>query len=137
MPGSRSVLGSEEVSFWIGTDQPVPPTAVAPSETSVKTCVPSGSITPAEVTAVSMARVAPSRAALSIPNGALHLEHRRDSGGLLVWQDGHSTIKINSLTCGSVYYTVTQIDGTRQTKRYWETAKVPLAQESCRAWRTQ
>jgi hypothetical protein len=34
--------------------------------------------------------------ALSMPNGALHLEQRRDSGGLLVWQDGHSTI-INNL----------------------------------------
>jgi hypothetical protein len=35
--------------------------------------------------------------ALSIPNGTLHLEHSRESGGLVVWQIGHSTI-INSLS---------------------------------------
>jgi hypothetical protein len=79
MPGSSEALGSEEDGFCNGTDQPVPPAAVG---------VASGSSSVAEATVGSMARVAP-----SIPNGALHLEHCRDSGGLLAWHAGHSTIK--------------------------------------------
>src|SRR5580658_7386330 len=89
MPGSSEAPRSVAVSFCTGTDQPVPPTAVAAMESSLKTCVRSGSSRVVEVTVESKARVA-----LSIPNGALHWEHIRDSGGLLVWHAGHSTIKI-------------------------------------------
>src|SRR5580658_7367046 len=100
MPGSSEALGFVAVSFCTGTDQPVPPAAAAPMDTSVKTCVPSGSSRVVDVNAESMARVA-----LSIPNGALHLEHSRDSGGLLVWHAGHSTIKNQTALLAGLYST--------------------------------
>src|ERR1700678_36125 len=96
MPGWSEVPGSVAPGFCTGTDQPVlPPGEAVPRETSVKTCVPSGSSRLSEVTGDSMTRVA-----LSIPNGALDLEHCRDSGGLLVWHVGHSTIKSPALRAG-------------------------------------
>src|SRR5580698_1491445 len=126
MPGSSEALGSVEVSFCTGTDQPV--TAVAASDTSVKTWVPSGSKAP-EVIADSRAKVAP-----SIPKGALHLKHTRDSGGLLVWQAGHSTIESKHPCLLACIYTVTQMDRGRQTFGYYAKPGPP---KSCRAWRTQ
>jgi hypothetical protein len=98
MPGWRVEPGSEEVSFCTGTDQPVAPTAVAAKESSVKTWVSSELAEEAIGEGDSSASVA-----LSIPKGALHFEQRRESGELLVWHDGHSTIKSTALR-GALYY---------------------------------
>src|ERR1700678_1922951 len=92
---STGELESDGPERCSGTDQPVPPTCVAASETSPKTCVASGSAGGAGVASITSV-------ALSMPNGVLHFEHRRESGGLVVWQDGHSTI-INGLG-GWVYF---------------------------------